>query len=48
MKLLALLSIFLALPLAAQTAKVVILSPEDAAQAKALYDEKADLTRPRA
>lgn len=38
-----LLSVFLALPLlvSAQTAKVVILSPEDAAQAKALYEEKA-------
>ena len=43
MKVLALLSIFLALPLAAQTAQVVQLTPEEAAQAKALYTQQAEI-----
>jgi hypothetical protein len=40
MKILALLSVFLALPVMAQTAKVIELSPEDAKAAKAAYEQR--------
>ena len=47
MKKLALLSVFLALPLLlpGQTAKVIQLSPEDAKQAATLYAKKADIEK---
>ena len=47
MKALALLSVFLALPLMipAQTARVIQLSPEDTAKAKQLYQQKAEVEK---
>ena len=45
MKVLALLSVFLALPVAAQVAKVIELSPEDAATAKSLFDQSYELAK---
>jgi hypothetical protein len=38
---LALLSIFLAIPLFSQTAKVIQLTPDEAKEAKSLYEQKA-------
>lgn len=47
MKKFALLAIFLALPLLSfgQSAKVIALSPADAAQAKSLYAQQADIEK---
>lgn len=45
MKKLALLAVFLALPIFGQTAKVIALSPADAAEAKILYAQREALDK---